>query len=346
MRTKILAPIALTTAMLLAAASSAAGGAKAPGRAGTIAFLRGGGHGLYVIHADGSGLRRVTPPETHVVKYAWSPNRRLIAYIDKRHSLWLIHPDGTGRRSLLPASKLSSLALSWSPDGKKIAIVAAARNSNPRTPKCRAVYVVPVDGGSPVRLDSTGRCDVAWSPRGNEIAYDATKGGILAIHPNGTGRSWLDFWGRVPRWSADGSQLASVETHGFPCPCHRSIGVVDANGNRFHFATQDADSDNAVWSPKGLRILYAVRPPRRRRLRRRANDGGIHVIGANGRNDRRVTTDSPEESLAPMAWSPDGDSIVYVSTRGGLYEVGVNGRGKFRLTSPHDRALALSWVAH
>jgi len=70
------------------------------------------------------------------------------------------------------------------------------------------------------------------------------------------------------------------------------------------------------------------------------------VIGSNGRNDDRVTSDSPGESLAPkLAWSPDGRSIVYAASTGGLYELGVNGRGKVQLTSPGHGDLAPSWAA-
>src|SRR5262249_40479012 len=89
-----------------------------------------------------------------------------------------------------------------------------------------------------------------------------------------------------------------------------------------------------VWSPNGRRILYG-----------RANDGGIYMIGSDRRNDRRVTSDSPTESMAEkLAWSPDGGSIVYAASTGGLYEVGVSGRGKFQPTSPAYGDEDPSWV--
>jgi hypothetical protein len=112
----LVAGVALTT-------GSAAGDAAASKRVETIAFMRlvngpiFGGR-LFVVRADGSGLRRVTPRSTMIDSYGWSPNGRLIAYIDQRFSVWLVRPDGTGRRLLLPTSRLSSEALSWSPDGK------------------------------------------------------------------------------------------------------------------------------------------------------------------------------------------------------------------------------------
>src|SRR5690348_274506 len=87
-------------------ASAAVGQAAASKRAGTIAFVRlvpgpGFGGRLFTVRPDGSGLRPVTPPSTRVYSYAWSPDGRLIAYVDRQFSLWLVHPDGTGRRLLV-----------------------------------------------------------------------------------------------------------------------------------------------------------------------------------------------------------------------------------------------------
>ena len=66
-----------------------------------------------------------------VWSYAWSPDGRLIAYIDQRLSVWLVRPDGTGRRMLLPSWRLRGFGLSWSPDGKNIVIVSPGPNVNP-----------------------------------------------------------------------------------------------------------------------------------------------------------------------------------------------------------------------
>jgi Tol biopolymer transport system component len=137
-------------------------------------------------------------------------------------------------------------------------------------------------------------------------------------------------------WSADGTQLAFAPS----LPSHNGgryngIGVVDADGRDYHIVTTKADNEYpAVWSPKGHRLLYG-----------RAKHGGIYVIDANGRNDHRVTTDSPLGALfLELAWSPDGNSIVYGDSNGGLYQVGVNGRGKVQLTSPPNADFDPSWV--
>jgi WD40 repeat protein len=178
MRTSRLTGLALLAGALAAVLTggvlvrAAASHAAASNRAGTIAFIRvvpGPSFvgQLFSVRADGSGLRRVTPPNTNVYSYAWSPDGRLIAYIDQRFSLWLVRPDGTGRRLLLPTSQLSSLGLSWSPDGKNIAIVSPGRSANRRNTACAnlALYVVPIGGGKPVQV-SPPRHGIGWASRG------------------------------------------------------------------------------------------------------------------------------------------------------------------------------------
>ena len=146
------------------------------------------------------------------------------------------------------------------------------------------------------------------------------------------------------RWSVDGSKLAfavAVPRHKGWAHLYGGIASVDVDGRDFHIVARHANNQvPAAWSPHGHRLLYS-----------RANHGGIYVIDANGRNDRRVTTDRPYA----LAWSPDGSSIIYANRTGGpptcrcelqrLYELGVDGRGKVQLTTPGTSDFDPSWVA-
>jgi Tol biopolymer transport system component len=282
-----------------------------------------------------------TPPGTSVWEYAWSPDAKRLAYIDaKDRSLWLVSPDGAGRRRLLAGSTLASSDLSWSPDGKKIAITSSGPYANGSFSSCAGlkIYVVPTDGAPPRKLrGAASSCDgIAWSPHGREIAYG--DGGIWVIHPDGTGRRRVSArgWGWVD-WSADGKQVAfGIQVHvNHGLGLYRGIAVVAADGHDFHIVTRNADNEYpAVWSPKGHRLLYG-----------RANSGGIYVIGANGQHDRRVTTDSPTGSEGrKLAWSPNGSSIIYANSTGGLDELGLDGSDKVQLTSPGNGDGDPSWA--
>jgi Tol biopolymer transport system component len=334
-------------------ASSAAIQAAASKRAGTIAFIRlrpgpDFGGRIFVIRADGSGLRPVTPRNIKVWSYAWSPDGGLIAYIDRRSSLWLVRPDGTGRRLLLPTSQLSSLGLTWSPDGKDIAIVSPGPNVDLRHAACGtlAIYVVPVGGSKPVLVSAPRRgigCGIARSPRGDEIAY-GDGGEVLGVIPSSGGRPRLLLTSGVgaPQWSPDGTKLAAptlIHLGGLRALRYRRITVVDGDGSDPHVVTDHGYTEYPfAWSPDSRQILYG-----------RQNRQGIYVIGADGRNNHRVTRDSPPQAgWGALAWSPTGGSIVYTTGGTGntdLYVIGSDGRSRVRLTSTPDTDIDPSWVA-
>jgi hypothetical protein len=236
--------------------------------------------------------------------------------------------------------------LSWSPDGKRIAIASLGPNASVQTATCAGlpIYLVPVDGTAPtaVRGASAG-CSVAWSPRGSEIAYEG-RGGVWVVRPDGSGRRQVSpNGGGWVRWSADGKKLAfsvAITKHGRVTGRYRGIGDTDANGKRHRLITRRADNEYpAAWSPLGRRILYG----------RTNAGGGIYTIRGDGRNALRVTNDSPPGSEWPaLGWSPNARAIVYTTptNNGDLYIAGANGRGKVQLTNTADFDNSPSWVAN
>jgi dipeptidyl aminopeptidase/acylaminoacyl peptidase len=347
---------AVALASACASAGVAAGQGRDARRAGRIAFLRlpaATAHrtfdpALFVVDADGSGLRRLTPRGTSVRSYEWSPDGKLIAYVDERLSLWLVRPDGSGRRLVLPTTRLSSVSLSWSPDGKEIAIVSPGPDAHPRTAACGdlALYIVPIGGGKPALVSPRRRgigCGVAWSPRGGEIAY-GDGGEVLGVISRNGGRPRILLASGVggPQWSPDGAMLAAptvIHLGRRRAVRYREITVVDADGSHRHVVTEHAYTEYPfAWSPDSRRILYG-----------RQDRQGIYVIGADGRGNHRLTRDSPRPAEWPaLAWSPDGRSIVYATDRtgnGDLYLIGADGHDRVRLTHTPDADLAPSWTA-
>src|SRR5262245_31004782 len=336
---------AVSTGVLLGTAD---GSARSERRTGTIAFLRFppgafdhnvGGPSLFTVKADGTHPRRLTPHGWRVYTYEWSPDGARIAFIGSGGSLWTVHRDGTGLRLLVGSSHLRSWGLSWSPDGTALA-VAAEDPADPYWPQSRSrhLYIVPAGRGEPIRLPAgrarEGRPTVgfepAWSPLGDEIAYDTAAGAIVVIATDGT--NWRFMKGGGPRWSPDGKSLV------FAVSRYNSIAVQDADGSNRHRLTDHAYNEyGEVWSPVGRTILYG-----------RENREGIYVIDADGRHDRRVTRDSPPEGGLPaLAWSPDGRSIAYDTDRtgdGDLYLIGADGRNRAQLTNSADVDVAPSWA--
>jgi Tol biopolymer transport system component len=333
------------------ATSAPATPASSTSRTGTIAFMRltdgpvFGGQ-LWVIHPNGTGLRQVTPPDTEVVAYAWSPDGRTIAYIDRQLSLWLVRRDGTGRRLLLSTSQLGSVSLTWSPDGKDIAIASPGANKRIEHTVCDnlALYIVPLDGRAPRALPgphSGFGCAIAWSPRGGEIAYG--DGPLGLVSTDGSGRSVLISRGvGQPQWSPDGTKLAGPTVHGTGRKFSRynELSAIDANGRNLHVVTDHAYTEGPfAWSPDSRKILYA-----------RENREGIYTISPSGRDNRRVTTDAPPQAgWGSLAWSPTGGSIVYAKevsqNTTDLYLIDIDGKHRVHLTSSPLADIDPSWVA-
>ena len=118
---------------------------------------------LFVVNADGTGLRRITPFGLGARNGAtWSPDGRLIAFnlrfIDSPGSqVWVVHPDGTGLKELtLPTSGYSSYEPVWSPDSTKLLFERVNVDGE-------ALWIAKADGGGLTKLtDVPGDSNYAW----------------------------------------------------------------------------------------------------------------------------------------------------------------------------------------
>ena len=79
---------------------------------------------LYVVGADGTGLRQIVSTDVGAVTAQWSPDGEWIAFTSRFRSqpqVWVVHPDGGGLAKLTSGSDGStSIAPVWSPDGSKL----------------------------------------------------------------------------------------------------------------------------------------------------------------------------------------------------------------------------------
>ena len=155
---------------------------------------------LYVLNADGSGLRDLTRklgvesgsgagPASDPV---WSPDGRMIAFVrlNTRLGVYVVNADGSGVRNLTPKPKGAAYAApAWSPDGRKIAF-ASERDGNSE------IYLMNADGSGQRRLtrDLAYDGDPAWSPDGQKIAFVSNRDGryeVYVMNADGSGQRSL-----------------------------------------------------------------------------------------------------------------------------------------------------------
>jgi hypothetical protein len=111
---------------------------------------------LFVMRADGSGLRRITPWGLAASSGGWSPDGRWIAFTAPSRELYLVRPDGTGLAPVtvdLPAG--TPMQPRWSPDGAQLVFGLRTNNRGD-------IYTVAVDGSDLTQITDTPTIDERW----------------------------------------------------------------------------------------------------------------------------------------------------------------------------------------
>lgn len=276
----------------------------------------GGSPELWCVSPEGDPVQQLTTGMGSVGHLAtfvprWSPSGQYVAFITTRtgvDEVWLQPIDGG---AMFQLTRLGGRieALSWSPDGRSIAVASNARGAFD-------IYIVSVADGRHERVTSDERYEVypSFMPDGEHVLFvrlnDAwTDHEVVRIETDGsnpevilTDHDFFDYhYGRTfgyPTVSPDGST--------FLFRSHRSgwINVwaarTDGHGEPRRIAPAEADQGDAVWSPDGARIAYVEN-----------HDGllDLRVVPADGGQPRVLVAPGMGVVTEP-AWSPDGSRIA------------------------------------
>jgi Tol biopolymer transport system component/predicted Ser/Thr protein kinase len=245
-----------------------------------------GNDDVYVMNADGTGIRRLTDNPGLDFCPSWSPDHARIAFFSDRErdgDIFVMNPDGTGAVPL-SGRPLGGLCPSWSPDGTRVGFYGGAGGKE-------EIYVVNADGTGLTRLtDNPGR-DYApsWSPDGTRIAFVRTQSGqedIYVMNADGTEQARLTEDPGAessPDWSPDGSRIAfDSERDG-----NQEIYVMSTDGTGLvNLTNNPADDSGPVWSPDGSRIVF---------VSTRDGTEELYVMDADGGGVVRLTTNRLED---------------------------------------------------
>jgi Tol biopolymer transport system component len=234
-----------------------------------IAFSRqvGNGDALFVMNADGTGVRRLTTPvqgpggaASSDVTPAWSPDGRRIAFSSDRADfaepdIFRIDADGTHLTQLTRTPFFTGDGNpAWSPDGTWIWF-----DSDRVSVENREIFRMQPDGSGVQRMTRTGNVDDGApdvSPDGRRIAFMSTRAtgsqDLFSMRQDGTGVRRLGpvIAGRdevFPRWTADGSAVLYWRFGSFDDET-LSIFRIDADGTDRRKLTSPG-SDNSEPDP-------------------------------------------------------------------------------------------------
>ena len=246
--------------------------------AGRIAFVsdRDGNNEIYVMNADGSGVRRLTDNQANDLAPSWSPDGQRITFVSDRE-IYVMNANGSDVRRLTndPAGDWGP---DWSPDGQRITFVSDRDGNN-------EIYVMNADGSGVRRLtdDPADDLNPIWSPDGRRIAFVSDRDGnneIYVMNADGSGVRRLtndpldDWW---PDWSPDGQRIAFVSGR----TGDWNIYVMNTDGSDVRYLTDDLASDSQPsWSPDGRRIAF---------VSDRDGNRQIYLMNADGSSQIRLT---------------------------------------------------------
>jgi len=167
-------------------------------------------------------------------------------------------------------------SISWSPDGKKLAVTCATSDLKKKT-----ACILALDGGYTCWEDAIGNqaLQAVWSPTENVLAVGNSalveNANIYLVGPDGKNPIYLtDGWN--PEWSPDGKQLVFMRFGEDATVEHPNYGlaVINWDGSGFHWLISPVSGEDArdslkvirfldnpksrsAWSPDGRYILFA-----------------------------------------------------------------------------------------
>ena len=261
-------------------------------------------------------------PQGDVRWPAWSPDGSRVVY-----ARVVTPPSGSTRKLWSRNSKyeLTSTGILPNYDAKGERYVSTALAANR---KDSSLLMTTGDSAPKMLLESKDELIIApqWSPAGDAVIFgigkfsafldfaigarkpvDPVNGGaqVAMVKTDGTGFRKITSGANnngFPAFSPDGKRIV-YRTMG---PQGDGLRVMNMEDGKISTLTSDYDNF-PVWSPRGDLIAF---------VRRVENDFEVFTIRPDGKDLKRLTFAKGNE--AHLGWSPDGEKILFASTRMGF----------------------------
>ncbi|MEM7788459.1 MAG: hypothetical protein AAF594_12100 [Bacteroidota bacterium] len=247
-----------------------------------IAFTRARNAGIWLVEADGSGLRLLTDAEGSGFGFAWSPDGTAIAArtarVDglRRSHTVTVFDVATGAAEAVSDERPSMPGLPRWAGRAHVALYAegaldvwpvgpeAARTAPPEALALAGdagLALAEPASGTARRIDPLGGTrllNVMPSPDGRRVAFEALGGNLYVVDADGGGLVDLGP-GHRPTWSPDGRWVAfmATEDDGHHVTSADLVAVrADGSGRVALTRTPDRLEMNPSWSPDGTRLAF------------------------------------------------------------------------------------------